>query len=99
VALVDVETQGLNPRDNRDELMELVKLQRLHQDAEADRFVEASRLATRVRTVSKVLEDLGTSSIPGIPQDPHIVGDVLGAVDVILEHVKEVYDSGYGPWD
>jgi hypothetical protein len=35
----------------------------------------------------------------GIPWDPHTAGDVLGTVDVILEHVKEAYDSNHDPYD
>jgi hypothetical protein len=56
-------------------------------------------LATLVRDVSKVLEDLGMSPIPEIPRDPHTAGDILGVVEVILEHIKEAYDSAHGPWD
>jgi hypothetical protein len=36
-------------------------------------------------------------SIPVIPRDMCTASDVLGLVDVILEHVKEAYDSGRGP--
>jgi hypothetical protein len=38
--------RGLNPRNNRDELMELVELRGLHRDAEVDHVVEAGRLVT-----------------------------------------------------
>jgi hypothetical protein len=65
--LVEAQTRGLNPRDNHNELMELVELQRLLQDAEVDYVIEACRLVTLVRDVSKVLEDHGMSPIPGIP--------------------------------
>jgi hypothetical protein len=43
--------------------------------------------------------DLGMSPIPGIPQDPHTIGDVLEMVDIILECLREAYASGHGPWD
>jgi hypothetical protein len=56
-------------------------------------------MATLVWDVSKVLEDHGMSSIPGIPWDPCTVGAVLGVVDVILERVKEAYDSSHSAWD
>jgi hypothetical protein len=79
--------------------MEVVKLRGLLRDAEVDRVIEAGRLATLVRDVSKVLEDLGMSPIPGSPRDPRTAVDILGAVDVILERVKEAYDSGNDPWD
>jgi hypothetical protein len=46
-----------------------------------------------------VLEDLGMSPIPGIPRDPRMSDDVLEAVDVILERVKEAYNSSHNPWD
>jgi hypothetical protein len=35
--------------------------------------------------------------IPGIPRDPRSASDVLGVVDVILERMKEAYDSGHDP--
>jgi hypothetical protein len=41
VTLVEAQNRGLNPRDNRNELMEFVELRRLLQDAEADRIIEA----------------------------------------------------------
>jgi hypothetical protein len=97
--LVEAQTRGLNPRDNHNELMELVELQRLLQDAEVDCVIEACRLVTLVRDVSKVLEDHGMSPIPRIPRDPCTASDILGVVDIILEDVKEAYNSGYGPWD
>jgi hypothetical protein len=63
--LVEAQTRGLNPRDNHNELMELVELQRLLQDAEVDCVIEACRLVTLVRDVSKVLEDHGMSPPEG----------------------------------
>jgi hypothetical protein len=98
-ALAEAHARGLNPQDNHNELMELVELRGLLQDAEVECVIEASRLATLVRDVSKVLEDLGMSRIPGIPRDLCTAGDVLGVVDVILERVKAACDSGHGPWD
>jgi hypothetical protein len=89
--------RGINPWDNRDELMEFVELWRLLQDIKTDRITEVSWLAALVREVSQVLENLGLPPIPRIPWDPRTAGDVLGAVDVILECVKEAYDSGHGP--
>jgi hypothetical protein len=85
--LEEAQTQGLNPRDNCDELMEFFKLQRLLQDDEADHVIEARRLATLVRDASNVLEDLGMPPILRIPRDPHTAGDILEAVDIILEHI------------
>jgi hypothetical protein len=69
-ALEDVRTHGLNPRDHNDELMEFVALRRLLHGVKADRIIEASRLATLVRDVSKVLEDLGMSLSPKIHARP-----------------------------
>jgi hypothetical protein len=40
--LVEAQNRGLNPRDNRDELMELIELRKLLQDTKADRVIEAS---------------------------------------------------------
>jgi hypothetical protein len=75
--------------------MEFIELRRLLQDAEVDRVVEAGWLATLVRDVSKVLEDLGMPPIPEIPWDLCMASDVLETVDVILECLKEAYDFGY----
>jgi hypothetical protein len=77
--------------------MEFIKFQRLLQDTEADRIVEAERLVTLVRNVSKVLEDLGMPPILGIPWDPRMANDILEVVDVILEHLQEAYASGHNP--
>jgi hypothetical protein len=77
--------------------MEFIEFQRLLQDAEADRIVEAERLVTLVRNVSKVLEDLGMPPILGIPWDPRMANDILEVVDVILEHLHEAYASGHNP--
>jgi hypothetical protein len=60
--------EGLNPRDDREKLMDFVELWRLLQDVEADHIIEAGRLAILVREVSKVLVDLGMPPIPGIPK-------------------------------
>jgi hypothetical protein len=60
--------EGLNPRDDREKLMEFAELWRLLQDVEADHITEAGRLAILVREVSKVLVDLGMPPIPGIPK-------------------------------
>jgi hypothetical protein len=75
--LVEVLSWGLNPRDNCEELMESIELWRFLQDSEVDRVIEVGRLAFLVRDVSKVLTDLGTSPIPGIPRDPRTTDDVL----------------------
>jgi hypothetical protein len=71
--------------------MELVDLHGLLWDAEVDHVIEVGRLATLVRDVSKVLEDLGMSPIPGITRNPRMASDILGAVDIILKHVKDAY--------
>jgi hypothetical protein len=94
-----VQSRELNPRDNHDELMEFVELQRHLQDAKADRVIDAEWLAILLRDVSKVLEDLGTPPIQGIPQDLLTAGDVLEALDVILELLQEAYTSDHSPWD
>jgi hypothetical protein len=64
-----------------------------------DRIAKARRLTILVRDVSKVLADLGMPPIPGIPQDPHIVSNILEAVDIILEHLQEACAFGHDPWD
>jgi hypothetical protein len=99
VALAEVQARGHNPRDDHEELMELIELWRLLQDAEADRFAEVGRLAILVRDVSKVLVDLGMPPIPGIPWNLCMTGNLLGAVDIILEHLRKAYTSDHDPWD
>jgi hypothetical protein len=89
MVLVEAQARGINPRDNHDELMEFIELRRLRQVIETDRITDASRLATLVREVSQVLESLGLPPIPGMPQEPCTTDDLLGALDVILEGVKE----------
>jgi hypothetical protein len=97
--LAKVQARGINPRDNCDELMEFIMHQQLLQDVEMDCIIEAGWLAALDREVSQVLENLCLPPISGIPWDPHTAGDVLGAVDVILERMKEAYDSSHNPWD
>jgi hypothetical protein len=53
--------------DNRDELTEFIELCWLLHDTKMDHVIEADRLETMVRDVSKVLENLGMSPIPEIP--------------------------------
>jgi hypothetical protein len=77
--------------------MEFIELWSLLQDTEVDHVVEAGRLATLVRDVSMVLMDLGMAPIPGIPRDPHTVGNVLEAMDIILEHLSDANASGHSP--
>jgi hypothetical protein len=45
-------------------MMEFIELRRLLQDVEMDRITEAGQLATLVREVSQVLENLGVRPIP-----------------------------------
>jgi hypothetical protein len=49
--------------------------------------------------MSKVLEDLGMPPIHGIPRDSRMAGDILEAVDSILEHLQEAYASSHDAWD
>jgi hypothetical protein len=77
--------------------MEFIELWWFLQDIEADHVTVAGWLAALVREVSQVLQNLGMPPILGILRDPCTTGDVLEAVDVILERVKEAYDSGHCP--
>jgi hypothetical protein len=79
--------------------MEFVELQKLLKDAEVACITEALQLAILGRDVSKVLVVHGMSSIPGIPQDLHMDGDVLAVVGIILECLQEAYASSHSPWD
>jgi hypothetical protein len=97
--LVEAQSWSLNPWDNREELMEFIKLHRCLKEAEVERVAEAGWLAILVRGASKVLVDLGMPPIPRIPWDPHMTDDVLEAVGTILECLWEAYSSGHDPWD
>jgi hypothetical protein len=79
--------------------MKFVELRMLHQDVKADHVVKAGWLATLPRDMSKVLENLVMPPILEIPLDPHMAGDVLEVVAVILKHLKEAYDSDRCPRD
>jgi hypothetical protein len=37
--------------------------------------------------------------IHGIPRDSRMAGDILEAVDSILEHLQEAYASSHDAWD
>jgi hypothetical protein len=65
-ALVEAHSRGLNPRDNHEELIEIIKLQRCLMEAEVEHVAKAGRLAILVRDASKVLVDLGMPPIPRI---------------------------------
>jgi hypothetical protein len=99
VALVEAQSRGLNLRDNYEELMESVELQRCLKEPEVERVTKVERLAILVWDVSKVLVDLGMTSILGIPWDLHTADDVLDAAGTILEHLLEADASDHGPWD
>jgi hypothetical protein len=71
--------------------MEFIKLRRLLQDVEVDRVIEAGRLAILLTDMSKVLVDLSMPPIPVLPRDPCTAGDLLGAIDVMLERLLETY--------
>jgi hypothetical protein len=94
--LIEAQSQGLNPWDDHEELMEFIKVWKLLHYAKVERIAKAGQLA---RDVLKVLVDLGMPPILGIPQDPHITGDVLEAVGIFSEHLRESYASGHGPLD
>jgi hypothetical protein len=77
--------------------MQFVELQRLLQDTEADHVIEVGRLATLVRDMSTVLVDLGMPPTPEISRHPRTAGNVLEAVDLILERLQEAYTSDHDP--
>jgi hypothetical protein len=97
--LVEAQFWGLNPRDNCEELMELVELWRRLEVAEVERVAKAGQLTILVRDISKVLVDLGMHPILGIPQDPRMAGNILEAPCTTLECLREAYASGHGPWN
>jgi hypothetical protein len=66
VALMEAQAQGLNPRDNCEELMEHVELRRRLEEAVVAHITKAGQLTILVGDISKVLVDLGTPPIPRI---------------------------------
>jgi hypothetical protein len=96
-ALMEAQARDLNPWDNQDELLELVELQKCLGEVEVGRVTEASELAVLEGEMSKVLVFLGRPPIEGIPQDPGKARDILEAVDVILEHLREAHASSARP--
>jgi hypothetical protein len=77
--------------------MEFIELRQLLWDIKGNHAIEDSWLAAQVGDVSQVLENLGMPPILGMPWDPRTASDVLGVVDVILDCVKEAYDSSHSP--
>jgi hypothetical protein len=65
--LTEAQTQGINPWDNHEELIEFIELWRLLHDAMVDCVAKDGRLMMLVRDVSKVLVDLRMPLILGIP--------------------------------
>jgi hypothetical protein len=64
--LTEAQTQGINPWDNHEELIEFIELWRLLHDAKVDCVTEDGRLMMLVRDVFKVLVDLAMPPILGI---------------------------------
>jgi hypothetical protein len=79
--------------------VEFIELWSLRKDVEVECVAEVGRLAILVCDFSKVLVDLGMPPIPRIPQDSRMTDDVLEAMGVILEQLREAYASGHDPWD
>jgi hypothetical protein len=65
----EVQAHGLNTRENRDELLELVELWKHLNEAVVVRIAKARQLVALVEDISNALVDLG-NPIQGIPQDP-----------------------------
>jgi hypothetical protein len=85
--LLEAWSQGLDPWDNYNELMELIKLWRCLKEVEVECIAMVGRLAILVRDISMVLVDLGMLPIPGIPWDLHAANDILEVASTILEHL------------
>jgi hypothetical protein len=77
--------------------LEFIELRRVRQDTEGDNVTGAERLVILARDISKVLVDLGMPPNQRIPRDSCMVGDILVALDVILEHMWEVYSFSHNP--
>jgi hypothetical protein len=65
-ALAEAQSRGLNPRDNHEELMEVIELRRLLQDAKVEHVTKAGQLVILAWDISEVLVDLGMLPILGI---------------------------------
>jgi hypothetical protein len=97
--MAEAQSQGLNPQENHEELMDHVELQRCHEEARLEHITEAVQLAILVGDISKVLLDLGIPTIPRIPQPTRTASDVLEATGTVLECLQEAYASADSPWD
>jgi hypothetical protein len=73
--------------------MEVIELQRCHEEDEVKCVTEARRLAILVGDISMVLHS--HASILRIPPDPCTAGNVLEDVGTILEHLWEAHAFGH----
>jgi hypothetical protein len=53
----------------------------------------------RQESPDMILGDKPLISEVVLPRDPRTADDIFGAVDLILECVKDAYDSGHNPCD
>jgi hypothetical protein len=66
--LAEAQPWGLNPRDNHEELTELVELRRRLKEDGVERIAETGQLAILVGDISMVLVDLACLPSEGSPR-------------------------------
>jgi hypothetical protein len=85
-----------------DELVpEFQSMEELHKrlaEVEGERVIEAVKLSQLVREISDALVNLGVIPIWDIPQHPKLAQDVLTAVGLVLERLREEHASSVDPW-
>jgi hypothetical protein len=97
--LAEEQPCSLHSFDGRDLSMELKKLHTCMDRVEDECVTEAEKLSMLVVGISNALIDLKMLPIRDIPQILKSVLEVLIAVGLILERLREEHASGAGPWE
>jgi hypothetical protein len=79
--------------------VELEELRERMAGVENEFATEAMQLSRSVMEISDALVDLGVFPIRDIPLQPRSAQDVMTAVSLILECLREEHASSAGPWD
>jgi hypothetical protein len=99
VKLVEEHARDIHCSDEQNLPVELEELSVCVVGVEDKRAVEAEKLSKLVVDISNSLVDLGTLPIRDIPQLSKMAQEVLVAVRLILERLREEHASATGYWD
>jgi hypothetical protein len=97
--LAEEQACGLHSFDERDLSAELEKLHMCVVRVEDECAIKTGELSTLFMEASNTLVDLGMLPIRDIPQLPKTAHEVMVAVGLILERMREGHASSTGPWD